>query len=147
MRSAYRLLSRRGADRFFQEFYYNAPAARRQEEKTGLTSPLFCAIIPKQCGISSSGRVTASQAVGGEFETRIPLQKPKALRLGLFSLRCAENSLTNAWVSAKIFQQSFRWLLHSHRMVNAGSRNSKIVMSTYIKYGSRDHDRERGEIT
>src|SRR5699024_7010399 len=64
-----------------------------------------------------------------------------------FSFARTENFLTNARVSARIFQQSFRWLLHSHRMVNAGSRNSEIVMSTYIKYGSRNHDRERGETT
>ena len=31
-------------------------------------------------------------------------------------------------------------------MVGAGSRNSEIVMSTYIKYGSFYHDRERGEM-
>ena len=53
--------------------------------------------------------------------------------------------LTARDICAKIFQQSFRWLLHSHRMVNAGGRNSEIVMSTYIKYGSFYHNRERGE--
>ena len=46
-----------------------------------------------------------------------------------------------------MFQQSFRWLLRPHRMVGAGGRNSEIVMSTYIEYGSFYHNRERGEIT
>lgn len=55
--------------------------------------------------------------------------------------------LTILILCAKIFQQSFRWLLRPDRMPGAGSRNSEIVMSTYIEYGSFYHDRERGEIT
>ena len=54
--------------------------------------------------------------------------------------------LTILILCAKIFQQSFRWLLRPDRMPGAGSRNSEIVMSTYIEYGSFYHDRERGEI-
>jgi len=44
--------------------------------------------------------------------------------------------LTNGVGFVTLIGQSFRWLLHSHRMATAGSRNSEIVMSTYIKYGS-----------
>ena len=55
--------------------------------------------------------------------------------------------LTILILCAKISQQSFRWLLRPDRMPGAGSRNSEIVMSTYIEYGSFYHDRERGEIT
>ena len=58
-----------------------------------------------------------------------------------------QNLLTSSELCAKIFQQSFRWLLRPDRMPGAGSRNSEIVMSTYIEYGSFYHDRERGEIT
>jgi len=57
-----------------------------------------------------------------------------------------QNLLTSSELCAKIFQQSFRWLLRPDRMPGAGSRNSEIVMSTYIEYGSFYHDRERGEI-
>ena len=40
----------------------------------GLTTRIWCVIITHiDAGFSSSGRVTASQAVGGEFETRNPL--------------------------------------------------------------------------
>ena len=58
-----------------------------------------------------------------------------------------QNLLTSSELCAKISQQSFRWLLRPDRMPGAGSRNSEIVMSTYIEYGSFYHDRERGEIT
>jgi large subunit ribosomal protein L31 len=58
-----------------------------------------------------------------------------------------QNLLTLSELCAKMFQQSFRWLLRPDRMPGAGSRNSEIVMSTYIEYGSFYHDRERGEIT
>ena len=44
--------------------------------------------------------------------------------------------LTSPQKSYIIFQQSFRYAAPYHRMVGAGSRNSEIVMSTYIKYGS-----------
>ena len=49
-------------------------AAFRQKKL--LTKPLhFATLMEQSCRVSSSGRATASQAVGGGFESRILLQK------------------------------------------------------------------------
>ena len=70
----------------------NSGTIDNRSRKTALTKQRLCGTITKSCGISSSGRVTASQAVGGEFETRIPLQKrlelyDDSLIQGVFFLR------------------------------------------------------------
>src|SRR6266700_7890046 len=54
-----------------------------------------CNLHGTLCGSSSSGRATASQAVGGRFEPGLPLRSDKQMFIAFFVNRCIPLLLLN----------------------------------------------------
>ena len=105
-----------------------------------------CAKVPLSSYETKQNRRKLLKAYSDKAELAFMRHLPEETELAIFTTQNFQNLLTSSELCAKIFQQSFRWLLRPDRMPGAGSRNSEIVMSTYIEYGSFYHDRERGEI-